>query len=69
MSVSAERVRELKGQLVMLRLSPEWGGGDLRGTLVNFLDSADGLVVYVRDGAGATHTVHYQHIVEAEPAS
>jgi len=62
-------MRELKGKVVRLTLMPAEGGGELKGLVVNCLESADGLVVYVNDQAGRTHTLHYHHIAEAESAS
>ena len=36
----------------------------MRGTIVSCLESADGLVAYLVDHDGRTHTIHYQHIAE-----
>ena len=62
--VTADLVRSLKGRSAKLKLTDAAGGGSLWGTIVSCLESADGLVAYVIDPDGRTHTIHYQHIAE-----
>jgi hypothetical protein len=64
--VSAELVRSLKGHSAKLQLSAAGGGGELQGRIVSCLESADGLVVYLLDPDGRSHTIHYQHIASLE---
>jgi hypothetical protein len=65
--VTAASVRELKGRQVQLVLTFAGGGVVLKGRIVSCLESADGLVVYLVDGAGRSHTIHYQHIDKLLP--
>jgi len=65
--VSADLVRSLKGRSAKLRLSGAGGGGELEGKIVSCMESADGLVAYVLDSDGRSHTIHYQHIDSLEP--
>jgi len=65
--VTADLVRSLQGHAVVLSLTAAGGGGSLRGRIVSCMESADGLVAYVADPDGRTHTIHYQHIAELEP--
>ncbi len=65
--VTADLVRSLKGHSATLRLTDAAGGGSLRGRIVSCLESADGLVAFVVDADGRSHTIHYQHIAELEP--
>jgi hypothetical protein len=65
--VTAQLVRSLRGRLAAFTLTDAGGGGSLRGRIVSCLESADGLVAYVVDADGQTHTIHYQHIAELEP--
>jgi len=65
--VSADFVRSLKGRPAVVRLTSAGGGGSVRGTISQCLESADGLVVFVVDEGGRSHTIHYQHIAELEP--
>ena len=65
--VSAELVRSQKGHSVALKLTDAAGGGSLQGRIVACLESADGLVAYLADADGRTHTIHYQHISELVP--
>jgi hypothetical protein len=65
--VSADLVRSLQGRSAALTLTDAGGGGSVRGKIVKCLESADGLVAYVLDADGRTHTIHYQHIAELEP--
>ena len=65
--VTADLVRSTKGRLAKLKLTDAAGGGSLRGTIVSCLESADGLVAYLVDHDGRTHTIHYQHIATLEP--
>jgi hypothetical protein len=65
--VTAELVRSLKGRSALLTLTDAAGGGSLRGEIVSCLESADGLVAFVVDPDGHSHTIHYQHIAELEP--
>ena len=37
------------------------------GRVSAYLESAEGLVIYVTDDAGRSHTVHYQHVSELHP--
>jgi hypothetical protein len=67
MSVTAERMRELVGTRVGVRLAPAGGGESLQGKVVSCRESADGLVVYLADDSGATQTIHYQHIEAVQP--
>jgi hypothetical protein len=64
--VSADLVRSHQGRSVALKLTDAAGGGSLRGKIVSCMESADGLVAYVADADGRTHTIHYQHIAELE---
>jgi hypothetical protein len=66
--VTAELVRAMKGRLAKLSLSDAGGGGKVEGRIVSCMESADGLVVYVLDAEGRSHTIHYQHIASLEPA-
>jgi hypothetical protein len=65
--VTADLVRSTKGRLAKVKLTDAAGGGSLRGTIVSCLESADGLVAYLVDHDGRTHTIHYQHIAALEP--
>jgi hypothetical protein len=64
--VTADLVRSHQGHSVVLSLAAAGGGGSLRGRIVSCMESADGLVAYVTDKDGRTHTIHYQHIAELE---
>ncbi len=57
----------MKGRSARLRLSDAGGGGELEGKIVSCMESADGLVAYVLDSDGRSHTIHYQHITSLEP--
>jgi hypothetical protein len=65
--VTAAFVRAMKGRRVEMSLSLAGGGGTLEGRIVSCLESADGLVAYLDDTAGRSHTIHYQHIVQMLP--
>ena len=52
---------------VQLSLTFAGGGLVLKGRIVSCLESADGLVVYLVDEAGKSHTIHYQHIDKLLP--
>jgi hypothetical protein len=65
--VSADLVRSMKGRSAKLSLSDAAGGGQLEGKIVSCMESADGLVAYLLDSDGRSHTIHYQHIAELEP--
>lgn len=65
--VTADLVRSHQGHSVALSLTAAAGGGTLQGRIVSCMESADGLVAYVADADGRTHTIHYQHIAELEP--
>jgi hypothetical protein len=65
--VTAAFVRAMKGRRVELALSLAGGGGTLEGRLVSCLESADGLVAYLVDASGRSHTIHYQHIAQMLP--
>ena len=45
-------------------LTDAGGGGRLVGRVSAYLESADGLVLYLADDAGVSHTVHYQHVAQ-----
>ena len=65
--VSADVIRSLKGRSAALTLTDAAGGESLRGRIASFLESVDGLVVFLVDPEGHTHTIHYHHIAELEP--
>ena len=50
-----------------LVLTDAGGGSRLVGRVSAYLESADGLVIYLTDDAGASHTVHYQHVAAIHP--
>jgi hypothetical protein len=66
-SVTDERMRELVGTRVGVRLAAAGGGESVQGKVVSCLESADGLVVYLADDSGDTRTIHYQHIEAVQP--
>jgi hypothetical protein len=65
--VTAASVREMQGRQVQLTLTFAGGGLLLKGRIASCLESADGLVVYLVDEAGTSHTIHYQHIDKLLP--
>ena len=65
--VTADLVRSLVGRPAKVGLTDAGGGGSLRGTIASCLESADGLVAYLVDDDGRTHTIHYQHIATLDP--
>jgi hypothetical protein len=62
--ITADEARKIRGRRVELTVSDAGGGARLVGVLSAYLESADGLVLYVTDDAGRSHTVHYQHVAE-----
>ena len=66
--VTADLVRAHKDRWVMLTLTAAaGGGGSVWGRIVSCLEAADGLIAYVVDSDGHSHTIHYQHIAALEP--
>ena len=64
----AQRFRDLKGEHVVLDLTPAGGSGSLTGRIVGTLEAADGLVVILeRDGDARRVSVNYQHVAEVRP--
>jgi len=65
--ITADEARKTRGRRVELVLTDAGGGGRLVGRLSAYLESTDGLVIYLTDDAGGSHTVHYQHVAELHP--
>jgi tryptophan synthase beta subunit len=65
--ITADQARAQRGRRVELILTDAGGGSRLTGRISAYLESADGLVIYLTDDAGASHTVHYQHVAQLRP--
>ncbi len=65
--MTADEVRALVGEDVVLELAPASGETRASGRIVGKIEAADGLVVVLepRGQPGARRTYHYQHIVRA----
>jgi hypothetical protein len=65
---TADEVRDLTGQKVLLRLVPEAGGETVEGRLAGTLEAADGLVVVIEPegSSGRRFSCNYQHIAVLE---
>jgi hypothetical protein len=65
--ITAEEARKARGRRVELELTDAAGGGRLVGRVSAYLEAADGLVIYVTDDEGRSHTIHYQQVSELHP--
>jgi hypothetical protein len=68
--VAREELKRLVGRSVTLRLTPQAPGGPtVTGTMLGFIEAADGLVVTLEPAGapGTRATYHYHYILAVEP--